>query len=608
LNKRTIILLSLNLFITSLFSQVQWKELDNRGGLVYAPGIEKPYTGNVLGSYDDGNNKMEGSYVDGLMDGMWTYYYPDGVTKAKGRFIRGDGGNIHKISGIPKNGRNGEWIIYYPSGNVNAKYQYDVNGKFDQERLELHDNGKEKILMHYVNGTPDGRRLEWYSNEQKKLNYFYENGKKHGEWTSWYKGGTKKHQYFYDRGKEIRTKTIWWSNGNKKIEGNFKGGRKDGQFIIWYKNGQKKLDCFFVDGVKDGTWTSWYKNGQKKMEGVCRDDKALGEWTYYNEDGSIKKIRNYNNGFDMPLSMKPEKSSFQSILTKPDDLTLIQTYPARPLLRSLVVPGWGQMYNKSPWWKTALFAGIEVAGIVGIVQLNKKAEKLRLEYEDFADEHWDFSRWIRNTPVNISYWSDPPNAVFTSSNYYVGDATLDDVIIDGTHQLDILYNGQIKSSNCFNDNGEEENNCVDFVDFSSYPFLPNYSLLDSMQVIKDLHFYENIGKYDQFVGGWDDLVDAESSSIWWIKEKTTEDTVEILIMTKNKEKYLDMRYRSNTYLKMATYAVSAVMFNHVISALEAVWTSQSNARKKKTYDTSIGLFYNKNTQYGIGGLSVAISW
>ena len=69
-----------------------------------------------------------------------------------------------------------------------------------------------------------------------------------------------------------------------------------------------------------------------------------------------------------------------------------------------------------------------------------------------------------------------------------------------------------------------------------------------------------------------------------------------------------MRYKSNTYLKMATYTVSAVMFNHVISALEAVWTSQSDARKKKTYDTSIGLFYNKNTQYGIGGLSLAISW
>jgi hypothetical protein len=322
-------------------------------------------------------------------------------------------------------------------------------------------------------------------------------------------------------------------------------------------------------------------------------------------------LSSYDNRFEAPLWTKSAHFSLQDTLTKLEDSTLVQTYPARALLRSLVLPGWGQMYNKSPRWKTTLFAGIEVAGIVGIIQLNKKAEKLRLEYEDFADEHWDFSRWINNTPVNILHWSNPPNNVFTSSNYYVGDSTLYDIIIDGTHDLDVLYEGQIKSSNCFNDNGEEENNCVDFVDFVDFSngyFLPNYSLLDSMQVIRDLHFYENIGKYDQFVGGWDDLVDVDSSSIWWIKEKQTEDGAEILIMTKNKEKYLDMRYKSNTYLKMATYAVSAVMFNHVISALEAVWTSQSDARKKKTYDTSIGLFYNKNTQYGIGGLSLAISW
>ena len=234
-----------------------------------------------------------------------------------------------------------------------------------------------------------------------------------------------------------------------------------------------------------------------------------------------------------------------------------------------------------------------------------------MEFEAFADEHWDFNRWIRNTPLTRLIWSENQyqyliQDLFSDSDEYdFGDTTLFDVIIYGTHSLEILYEGRIESSECFYDNESNENeNCNLFVDY----YQDEYSMLEQMQVVRDLHFYENIGKYDQFVGGWDDLVDADSSSIWWIKEKQTEDGTEILIMTKNKEKYLDMRYKSNTYLKMATYAVSAVMFNHVISALEAVWTSQSDAREKKTYDTSIGLFYNKNTQYGIGGLSFAISW
>ncbi|HIB53097.1 MAG TPA: hypothetical protein EYO48_08255, partial [Candidatus Marinimicrobia bacterium] len=171
--KRTLFFITSLVFITPLFSQVLWKDLDTRGGLVYVLGRENPYTGVVGDFYDNRNPKIKGRYKDGFMSGIWTYYYPDGITKAKGRFLRGDGGNISPILGIPQNGRNGKWIIYYPGRKVNAKYQY-VNGKFDKERME------------------------WYENGQKKRHYFYNEGKRDQTWSA------------------------WWSNGNRKIEGNYK--------------------------------------------------------------------------------------------------------------------------------------------------------------------------------------------------------------------------------------------------------------------------------------------------------------------------------------------------------------------------------------------------
>ena len=39
------------------------------------------------------------------------------------------------------------------------------------------------------------------------------------------------------------------------------------------------------------------------------------------------------------------------------DDTLI-VYPAKPMLYSLIFPGLGQWYNKSPLWKIGLFSGI----------------------------------------------------------------------------------------------------------------------------------------------------------------------------------------------------------------------------------------------------------
>ena len=89
------------------------------------------------------------------------------------------------------------------------------------------------------------------------------------------------------------------------------------------------------------------------------------------------------------------------------------------------------------------------------------------------------------------------------------DSLMYEVIIDGTHPPYVLYNGQFFSAECFNDNGMP-NDCINFVDYQNN----NYALLDSMQVIRDCSFYRNIGRYDQLVGGWDDLADSCGDPIW----------------------------------------------------------------------------------------------
>ena len=88
------------------------------------------------------------------------------------------------------------------------------------------------------------------------------------------------------------------------------------------------------------------------------------------------------------------------------------------------------------------------------------------------------------------------------------------------------------------------------------------------------------------------------------------DSTEIIISTPNKEYYVGQRARSNDYLNMAKYAVSAVMFNHVISALEAVWSTQIRNRPKKEQkvQTNVGLLYDQHAKYGVGGIAVSLHW
>ena len=288
-------------------------------------------------------------------------------------------------------------------------------------------------------------------------------------------------------------------------------------------------------------------------------------------------------------------------ISNDEQLSEIKTvYPARSLVRSLIIPGWGQIYNKSPWWKPVLFAGVEVAGIAGWVEWNQKAERLRLDYENFADDQWSILNWITFT----QQLSD-----------VISDSLIDwepDVKIEGTHHLDIVYNDQIYSSDCLYDldwsqeGGEED--CIlpgtpEEMDATLYntAYIPSLIENGSIIVIKDRDYYENIGKYDQFVAGWDGILGN-----YIIQYKDVGDTTEIIISSPIKGNYLSQREKSNEYLNMATYAVSAVMFNHIISAFEAVWSSTRQSIRTPMVDTSVKLIYDKHSQFGIGGVSFSV--
>jgi len=246
----------------------------------------------------------------------------------------------------------------------------------------------------------------------------------------------------------------------------------------------------------------------------------------------------------------------------------IISFPARPMLMSLLLPGLGQFYNKAPWWKTTLFAGIEVAGFVGWWSLNKKADDIQLEYEEFANVHWSVKDWVANSSAMNEYLfdSDTSYSVYTS-----------------THAIMLMDS----SGN-----------------FMSSAVLTNIGYDPFIHPVRDRDFFENIGKYDQFVGGWDDAY-INGVANWIETEKQVGDSTEIILMTDNKSEYLDLRNENNDLLKIAGYATTVIMFNHVLSAIEAVYSAQSNARKRST-DANVGLLFDRRSNYGIGGIEISV--
>ncbi len=84
---------------------------------------------------------------------------------------------------------------------------------------------------------------------------------------------------------------------------------------------------------------------------------------------------------------------------------------------------------------------------------------------------------------------------------------------------------------------------------------------------KTQQYYEMIGKYQKFNAGWDDVN--------WIPGMVETDTSKASLF------YMDMRANSNSELKMAGAASAVVLFNHVLSALDAVWSVRQFNRALK---------------------------
>ena len=233
----------------------------------------------------------------------------------------------------------------------------------------------------------------------------------------------------------------------------------------------------------------------------------------------------------------------------------------KPIVASLAIPGFGQYLNKSPWWKTALFTGVEVAGIAGYISWTNKADDITKEYENWADDHWDMRRWVNDS------------AILLSDIQSGGYPDVNDVRIDGSHHITIIINGKYESSEILLGN-------------------PNIEYVE----LRDWDFYEGVGKYDQFVAGWDD-----AKSNWEIiQKKIKEGEDELIVMTPNKQHYLQLRNDSNVLYKNAKFAVSALLFNHIFSALDALWNANKNKELSYNLDVSIGLESN----YVIKGISV----
>jgi TonB family protein len=121
---------------------------------------EKPFSGEILKYYDNGQLCYEVNYKKGKLDGVWKKYYKDGGLECKG---------IYKDNEL-----DGYWESYYSNDQLSVQKNYK-NGKLDGPYKSYFDYGFLKVVGNYTKGIKDGV-WEYYNgdalNEDSNKNSF----------------------------------------------------------------------------------------------------------------------------------------------------------------------------------------------------------------------------------------------------------------------------------------------------------------------------------------------------------------------------------------------------------------------------------------------------
>ena len=247
--------------------------------------------------------------------------------------------------------------------------------------------------------------------------------------------------------------------------------------------------------------------------------------------------------------------------------------PGRAFFMSALVPGLGQWYAGAKT-RAAVFFGIETACAVYALMANGDGNDWEKKYEAFADDHWIVERYNDKRYDSDQDVEVPPsNASWFGwwEEWYTAWA-LDPLENELTHRLP-----EIKDEDGV---------------FRGWE--------------KDHDYYEMIGKYNQFVYGWDDVNDLllpgdstlapDHDILIW--SETGLDTANFDpyiadVKSSHREEYMDMRHEANKAFKRAKTMVGVILFNHVVSAIDAARSARNYNLKQAENKTSLRMRMKK---------------
>lgn len=205
--------------------QVNFEQLQDRGGLFYLANNQEPFTGDVV-SYQAGKPVMEGHMKNGLRDGLWVYYYSSGQKQAEGYYKDGL--------------KEGTWNYWLENGAQDVTEIYKMGNKLGNDQAQTSDSA----------GPPDpakpaSQTAKTTSSQVNQTNPEPEPVKQTAK-------------------EPAKPKPVVWERLRGGPVKTLDGVPYTGDVVKYFKTGGMELQGHFTNGHRSGKWTYYFPNGNVK--------------------------------------------------------------------------------------------------------------------------------------------------------------------------------------------------------------------------------------------------------------------------------------------------------------------------------------------------------
>ena len=287
------------------------------------------YTGHVLNmSKKTWKKILETHLIDGLIDGEYREWYPNGVLKYEGNFIDGKREGVFH-TWFPNGKKKNEMkyvnnvldsisVSFLQNGMVERKHNHDTDLAYvwdysdSPKSLNRFTEQFGKLNGDYTKWDTYGRKIEegyYFNNKKDSIWYKYDlagllyeegrfkEGQKEGVWLNYDQYGRSSSKNYYNKDNLDSIKnTVYYMDGNIYALKNYKLKSRENLIITYTQSGNKISKTQYIGSALTGTSVKWFDNGQKEYQINFLNNRINGIAEYWNFDGTKKKSGEFKNG------------------------------------------------------------------------------------------------------------------------------------------------------------------------------------------------------------------------------------------------------------------------------------------------------------------------